>query len=90
MPASHLVRSDHWAGLRPGDEVSVKSRSAKGSFFRFIAHVKNTNNDDEWIEVVGGSAGKEQVRSFRPEEIFDPRAKEGGLSLAEAPRLPFA
>jgi hypothetical protein len=53
----HLVR---------GTEVSIKGERGR---FRFIKHVYNPVTDSEWIDVVGGPAGHEMGRSFRPERV---------------------
>jgi len=71
----------------------------RGAKWTFRAHVVNTNNGTESIEVVGGRPGDRTIRSFGPERIFaasGKRAKRsstataGQLSLAEAPQLPLA
>lgn len=82
----HLVRSERWAGLRPGDAVEVAG-SRRGSAWTYLAHVRNTANGEEWVEVVGGRPGARDLRSFRMEQIHAPGVK--GPSLAVAPKLPF-
>ena len=71
----------------------------RSATWTFRAHVVNTNNGTESIEVVGGRPGDRTIRSFGPERIFaatGKRAKKsstttaGRLSLAEAPQLPLA
>lgn len=66
--------------------------------WEFRAHVVNTNNCTESIEVVGGRTGDRSIRSFGPERIFAAKGKRvtnwakavaGELSLAEAPQLPL-
>jgi len=85
-PPGHLLRSERWAGLRPGDAVEVAG-SRRGSAWTYVAHVRNTVSGEEWVEVVGGRPGAHDMRSFRLEQIHAPGAK--GPSLADAPRLPF-
>lgn len=89
-----LVRSPSWAGLRRGDPVSVSGTRLRSATWEFLAHVRNTENGSEWVEVVGGRPGDRSVRSFRPEQVFPVRTRRGRTpvapaSLAEAPQLPF-
>ena len=85
----HLVRSEEWNGLHPGDPVEIAG-AARGATWRFRAHVRNSRNDSESVEVVGGAPGEYHVRSFRPDQVFPPRGRKGkGPSLADAPRLPL-
>ena len=69
----------------------------RGATWEFRAHVVNTNNGTESIEVVGGRPGDRTIRSFGPERIFattgrrskgSARAATGQLSLAEAAPAP--
>jgi hypothetical protein len=59
----------------------------------FVAHVTNTQTNEEWVEVRGGRSGEAKGRSFRPHVIFPSTAKKGsrivGQSLVDAPQLPF-
>lgn len=98
--ADHLERSATWHGLRAGDPVTVSGLRMRGAEWEFRAHVLNSRNGTESIEVVGGRAGDRVVRSFEPERIFpvtgSRRARPGSgghpsdpPSLAEAPQLPF-
>ena len=87
----HLERSDSWNGLRPGDAVEISGPSARSASWRFQAHVRNTRNGAESVEVVGGGPGEHHVRSFLPEQVFPLGAKRrGDPSLADAPQLPLA
>ncbi len=70
----------------------------RGATWEFRAHVVNTHNGTESIEVVGGRPGDRTIRSFGPERIFAVRGRRptgaaaataGELSLAEAPQLPL-
>jgi hypothetical protein len=94
------VRSDTWNGVRVGEEVRVSGLPLRGAEWRFRAHVLNTHNGSESIEVAGGRPGENKIRSFGPERIFAVAGKKGGrpgtrgsvageLSLADAPQLPF-
>jgi hypothetical protein len=95
------VRSDTWNGLRAGDKVRVSGLALRGAEWQFRAHVLNTHNGTESIEVAGGRPGENKIRSFGPERIFAVTGKKKGgrpgnggtgageLSLAEAPQLPF-
>ena len=95
--AAHLERSATWNGLQAGDPVVVGGLSLRGATWEFRAHVRNTNNGTESIEVVGGKPGDRSIRSFEPDRIFPVSAKSrgrsrsgGGIeipSLAEAPQL---
>ena len=77
----------------------VSGLSLRGATWEFRAHVVNTHNGSESIEVVGGRPGDRYLRSFGPERIFavtgsprgrgSRRAPAGQLSLAEAPQLPL-
>lgn len=71
----------------------VPLRSAR---WTFVAHVRNTRTQDEWVEVAGGSPGSHALRSFRPEQIYpasgsgaSSRLRSKDPSLADAPRLPL-
>jgi hypothetical protein len=94
------VRSDTWNGLRVGDRVRVSGLPLRGAEWRFRAHVVNSHNGSESVEVAGGRPGENRIRSFGPERIFAVAGKKGGrgagqgigageLSLAEAPQLPL-
>ena len=48
----HLVRSERWNGLRPGDPVEVAGAAVRGATWRFQAHVRNTRNGAESVEVL--------------------------------------
>lgn len=95
-PDLRLVRTERWAGLRAGDAVRVEGLRQRSASWTFVAHVRNVRTGEEWVEVVGGRPGSRALRSFRPEQIFpaggktrSSRAGTAGLSLADAPRLPF-
>ena len=89
-----IVRSSAWHGVRDGDPVVVNAPKERRQHFTFVAHVLNEATGDEWVEVRGGRVGEAKGRSFRPDLIFRPKARKGarlvGLSLASAPKLPFA
>ena len=86
----HLLRSESWSGLRPGDEVDIAGLSVRGASWRFVAHVRNLRNGTESVEVVGGGPGEHHVRSFLPEQVFAPGTRRRGApSLADAPQLPL-
>jgi hypothetical protein len=77
--------------------VRVDGDRQRGASWTFVAHVRNTRTDEEWVEVVGGRPGNHAVRSFLPGQIFPVGSGKGGRgrrspaepSLADAPRLPF-
>ena len=52
--------------LTPGRELRVRGERGR---FRFVRHVRNVHLDTEWIDVYGGPAGHETLRSFRPEWV---------------------
>lgn len=55
-----------------GDEVKVDG--LRGRFW-FRAHIEvGTAPDTEWLEVYGGTSGKEKARSFTVERVH-PRTK---------------
>ncbi len=95
------MRSDSWNGLRAGDKVRISGLSLRGAEWQFRAHVLNSHNGSESIEVAGGRPGENKIRSFGPERIFAVTGKKKGgrpgssgavageLSLADAPQLPF-
>ena len=89
-----LVRSTHWNGVKCGDPVVVDGPKELRQQWVFVAHVVNEATNDEWVEVRGGRVGEAKGRSFRTRSIYPNGAKRGsrltGLSLAEAPQLPFA
>jgi hypothetical protein len=88
-----LVRSTKWAGLSTGDAVVVDGVRERRQSWVFVAHVMNSQTNEEWVEVRGGRSGEAKGRSFRPDVIFPSTAKKGsrivGQSLADAPQLPF-
>jgi len=49
-----------------GTEVSIKDERGR---FKFVRHVYNPNLDVEWVDVVGGTKGSRQYRSFRQDRI---------------------
>ena len=76
----------------------VRGVAMRGATWEFRAHVANTKNGTESVEVVGGRPGDRTIRSFGPERIFAAKGKRstsaaravaGQLSLAEAPQLPL-
>ena len=89
-----IVRSSTWNGVRDGDPVVVDAPKERRQHFTFVAHVVNEATGEEWIEVRGGRVGEAKGRSFRPDLIYPGEARKGarlvGLSLASAPKLPFA
>ncbi len=89
MP-EHLLRSESWNGLRPGDPVEIVGPPVRGASWRFQAYVRNTRNGAESVEVVGGPPGEHHVRSFLPDQVFPLGGRRRGMpSLAEAPQLPL-
>ena len=96
--SEHLVRSETWMGLRAGDRVVVSGVTMRSAAWEFRAHVVNTKNGTESIEVVGGRSGERTIRAFGIERIYAAKGKRptnwakssaGELPLAEAPQLPF-
>ncbi len=77
----------------------ISGLSMRGATWMFRAHVRNTNNGAESVEVVGGRPGDRVIRSFEPDRVFAvtgsgrrrsaAKATAGELSLAQAPQLPF-
>lgn len=92
-PEGPLRRSGRWAGLVEGDAVAVDLPKERGSRFVFVAHVTHAHTGEEWVEVRGGSRGRERLRSFRPETIIPApayrRSPVGRAPFTDAPRLPF-
>jgi len=85
----HLRRSEDWHGLRPGDLVEIAG-AGRGATWRFRAHVRNERNGTESVEVMGGAAGREGLRSFPPDQVFPVGARHSGApSLEVAPQLPL-
>jgi transcriptional regulator with XRE-family HTH domain len=79
---SNFKRTFEWTdetgyGLTKGDPVRVRSDTynepGKENYLRgayvFICHVVNTENDREWIEVVGGKPGHRLTRDFTMDRI---------------------
>lgn len=86
----HLRRSDAWNGLRRGDPVEIDGVAGRSLSWTFQAHVTNTRNGSETVEVLGGRPGRQLVRSFRPDQVFPVGGRRrGGPSLEDAPQLPF-
>jgi hypothetical protein len=86
----HLVRSESWNGLRPGDVVEIAGSTSRRATWRFQAYVRNTRNGAESVEVVGGASGEHHVRSFRPDQVFPAGGRRrNSPSLAHAPQLPL-
>ncbi|MGO9342932.1 MAG: hypothetical protein ACLP6E_10495 [Acidimicrobiales bacterium] len=92
-PLNNLRRLPAWAGLRTGDEVEVSGTRLRSAKWEFVAHVRNVVTGEEWIDVVGGRSGDRKLRSFPPERVFAPAAKQRRhaprSSLADAPQLPL-
>ncbi|MHB8334559.1 MAG: hypothetical protein ACYDEH_06630 [Acidimicrobiales bacterium] len=88
---ARIVRVRTWAGLVEGDPVVVNSPKELRQQWVFVAHGRNEETGDEWIEVRGGRPGEGRGRSFRPELIYPVAAKRGsrvaGRSLHDAPQL---
>ncbi len=94
VDTGHLRRSSTWAGLRKGDAVTVTGTKLRSAVWAFVAHIRNLESGEEWIEVVGGRPGDHKLRSFLPEQVHPPTSRKGrrqppGPSLAEAPQLPL-
>lgn len=86
----HLQRSDRWNGLRRGDPVDIDGVAGRGLAWTFQAHVHNSRNGTEAVEVLGGRPGQQHVRSFRPDQVFPAGGRRRGApSLDEAPQLPL-
>jgi hypothetical protein len=88
----NLERSPRWAGLRAGDAVTISEMRLRGATWSFVAHVRNVESGEEWVEVVGGRAGDRATRSFPPERVFPPSSNASAssdVSYAQAPQLPF-
>lgn len=87
------MRSAAWHGVREGDPVVVNGPKERRQSWVFVAHVRNEETGEEWVDVRGGRQGESKGRSFRPEAIYPPCARKGsrieGLSLADAPQLPL-
>lgn len=65
--SSHFERVTAWGPFDPGMSVRVAGQSR--SHFSFLAHVTNTETGEEWIEVVGGKAGRSMRRAFPVEAV---------------------
>jgi hypothetical protein len=86
----HLVRTETWNGLRPGDPVEIEGPALRSATWSFRAHVRNDQNGAESVEVLGGRPGQHRVRSFLPGQVFPAGARKAGKpSLDEAPQLPL-
>jgi hypothetical protein len=86
----HLQRTETWNGLRPGDSVEIEGPALRGATWTFRAHVHNSQNGAESVEVLGGRPGDHRVRSFLPGQVFPAGARRSGKpSLDEAPQLPL-
>jgi hypothetical protein len=86
----HLVRSESWNGLKPGDAVEIEGPALRGARWTFRAYVKNEANGAESVEVLGGRPGDPRVRSFLPGQVFPSGARKTGKpSLEAAPQLPL-
>jgi hypothetical protein len=64
-----MVLSTTWTAptgriLTPGVELTISGERGR---FRFIRHV--TSGDRQWVDVLGGKAGHEKIRSFRPDRV---------------------
>src|SRR5580658_6262416 len=52
-----LRREPVWAGVAKGELVDVADTGLRSATWEFVAHVRNLETGDEWIEVVGGKDG---------------------------------
>jgi hypothetical protein len=88
---THLVREEAWAGVKEGEQVDVLDARATRASWRFEAFVTNTESGESWVEVIGGRAGEERRRSFRPEQLYPSGSIRAGTPtaapLCDAPRL---
>jgi hypothetical protein len=91
--AGRFVRLTEWAGLHEGDPVDVLDAVERGVTWSFAAHVTNVQSEETWVEVVGGRAGEQRRRSFRPEQLYPHRSLRSGSAtcapLCDVPRLPL-
>jgi hypothetical protein len=80
--------------LQPGDRVVVNTPKELSHNYEFVAFVVNHATNERWVEVRGGRAGEAKDRSFKPELIYPLSSRQGaklrGLSLVDAPQLPWA
>lgn len=64
------VRTENYVAngrkIERGTEITIEGERGR---FKFIRHVYNPRADVEWIDVVGGTKGLKELRSFRPERI---------------------
>ena len=74
----------------PQAQLNAVQGEARGARWRFRAHVRNTRNGAESVEVGGGGPGEHHVRSFLPDQVFPVGGRRRNApSLAEAPQLPL-
>jgi len=78
--ATTLARTTYWQGLKPHDEVRVKSKSGQRNRYEFLAFVQNVVSGECFIEVLGGRLGRDgryqrNIRMFPPERCSPPPKK---------------
>jgi hypothetical protein len=90
-PQRIVKRSTFWNGVGKGERVVVNGVKERRQQWVFVAHVRNEDTGDEWVEVRGGRPGESKTRAFRTELIHPWSTKKGsravGPSLVAAPRL---
>lgn len=69
-PSAHWIISEEWTAngrnLIKGTELTIRGERGR---FQFIRHIYNPKLDVSWVDVIGGSKGLRQWRSFSPERI---------------------
>ena len=83
------MRTTKWAGLSTGDTVVVDGIKELRQSWVFVAHVTNTQTNEQWVEVRGGRSGEAKSRSFRPDMIFPSTAKKSGRVVASRSPTPL-
>ena len=90
----HLIRTTEWLGVSAGDAVDVDGVRERRQSWVFLAHVKNSLTEQEWVEVRGGRPGEAKGRAFPPEVIYPAGAFFGSRRkcppIVSAPRLQLA
>ena len=69
-PSAHWVITEHimvnGRHVEKGTELSIQGERGR---FKFLRHVYNPKIDVEWIDVIGGKKGTNELRSFRTTQV---------------------
>lgn len=77
----YIIKDTTWGDFVKGAMVRVTGERGQ---FKFLAHCANIDTGSEWVDVYGGPAGHETMRSFRLERVklIPARTRRGRANAA--------